>query len=461
MRRTLARSYLVLMVLLLVALEGPLLYEVAMDKFQHLLNRRSTEAASLAAYSEPVLAGNASVEDFRERVLEYAKRQHASVLLLDATGRTVAASSLGLTTSSLTCQADLGSALAGGRPAGMDYPINLRALPLCLVQPVQDGGRLLGVLATVSPTTDLRACVARYAVGFAAFGLLALAAAFALSARLSRWVLCPVRGLSVIALSIADGQYEERAPADDGPRELQGLAAAVNTMADRLVTLLEAQRAFVADACHQLRNPLTVLRLRVEALESVIVPHGREDLAVVVAEAERLSSILEELLVLAKAETSESCTEAVDANAVAACRAAAWQARADEHMITIMVEGDRATVAAVPGTLDQTLDVLIDNAVGVSPYEGGVTVSVANVGDRVEVHVVDTGPGMPAEDRVKAFDRFWRGTTHGDRDGFGLGLSIALALVTSSGGELRLDAASPHGVDAVLTLPAAPAFATA
>jgi signal transduction histidine kinase len=290
---------------------------------------------------------------------------------------------------------------------------------------------------------------------FAAVGVLGLLAAVAIALPFTRWVLRPVGAASAAAREIAEGNLDARAPADSGPSEIRGLSTSVNRMADRLVTLLRVQRAFVADASHQLRNPLTSLRLRVETLESMVTDGGADHAQAAVAEAERLSRILDELLALARAEGANDQVEPVDVRSVARLRAKAWRPRADQRDVRIDVEsGPTLTALATPGAVDQALDVLLDNAIDVSPPGGRITVRAAEDGQDIELHVTDEGPGLSEEDRVRAFDRFWRGPGSDRRDGSGLGLAIAHTLITVSAGRIRLEPAQPHGLDAVITLPA-------
>ena len=158
------------------------------------------------------------------------------------------------------------------------------------------------------------------------------------------------------------------------------------------------------------------------------------------AEVERLGRIVEGLLSLARADAGASRTERVDLDAVIAERVALWTgvAVAGEHGLAVRSSADR---------LGQILDNLVANATAVS---GDVTVSTRRVGEWVELHVVDRGPGLSAEDRRRAFDRFWRG--HSAAPGSGLGLSIVRRLVTADGGEAELREAAGGGIDAVVRL---------
>jgi signal transduction histidine kinase len=140
-------------------------------------------------------------------------------------------------------------------------------------------------------------------------------------------------------------------------------------------------------------------------------------------------------------------------------RAEAWTALAEERQVSL--EPPRAPSAQVrplralacEGHLQQVLDNLLANALEATPAGGKVSLDAVRVGDRIEVHVVDDGPGMSPGDRTRAFDRFWRqeGAPHG---GTGLGLAIVAQLARMSGGTAWLDASPAGGVDAVVRLEA-------
>jgi signal transduction histidine kinase len=230
------------------------------------------------------------------------------------------------------------------------------------------------------------------------------------------------------------------------------LAAAFNDMAARLDRLLEAQRAFVADASHQLRTPLTALRLRLENLEAITPPAAAGDLRAAAAETGRLARLVDGLLVLARAEAVPGRREVVDLAAMVADRQAAWAPLAAEQDVELTAHPTSATpVWAAPGALEQVLDNLLANALGAAPVGSRIQLATRQVGGWVEVHVIDQGRGMPAEQRQRAFDRFWRGPAS-ERDGSGLGLAIVRQLLEASGGGAELRPNPGGGLDAVARL---------
>jgi signal transduction histidine kinase len=225
-------------------------------------------------------------------------------------------------------------------------------------------------------------------------------------------------------------------------------------MADNVADALGRQRAFVAQASHQLRNPLTALRIRMDNLADHVDAPGREEHRETLDEVDRLGLILDGLLALASAERGQHGCQVVDAAAVADQRVAAWQPLAERREITLRRTGaSRADASAVATGVDQALDALIDNALKFAGPGATVLVDVKPNGASVDIDVVDDGPGLSAEERRLAVGRFWRAPHAQNDDGAGLGLPIATVLAEVSGGGLRLLPALPHGLDARLTFP--------
>ena len=187
-----------------------------------------------------------------------------------------------------------------------------------------------------------------------------------------------------------------------------------------------AQGAFVADASHQLRTPLAALRLRLENLGDEITPEGQDDLTGALEEVTRLSVLVDGLLVLTRAEQHGTHPEPVDVARVVGARRDAWQPLAEERGVRLDVDTDGAVAMVTPGRLEQVLDNLLNNALGVAPQGTAVRITASTIGEQVELRVADAGPGMSEEQRERAFDRFWRADTPNEErgEGFGLGLSI-------------------------------------
>jgi signal transduction histidine kinase len=346
------------------------------------------------------------------------------------------------------------AALGGEVATGARYSETLQQRFIYVAVPVTSGGVVHGAVRVTYPIAALDRRIARNWAILAAVALVVLAVAALASLLIARWVSRPLRNLQAAALALSRGGLSTRAETDAGPPEVQALAAAFNTMAVRLGELLDAQRAFVADASHQLRTPLTALRLRLENLQAVVSDADAEELDAAIEETSRLARLVQGLLTLARAEASQTPPEPFDVGAALRERRDAWRPLTDEQDVALTVDAPSVPpVLALPGAPAQILDNLIANASRVAPPGSTIALSARRHRDCVELHVTDQGPGMPADERSRALGRFWRKASHDD--GFGLGLSIVHRLAVASGGAVELRAAEGGGLDAVVSLPVA------
>ncbi|MCP9956988.1 MULTISPECIES: sensor histidine kinase [Streptomyces] len=324
---------------------------------------------------------------------------------------------------------------------------------LAVASPVVRDGDVVAVVVTDSPTGRLRSRILHgwllIAAGEGAAMLLAVGLAF----RLTGWVLKPVRVLDAAAHDIATGRLTSRVAASGGPPELRRLARSFNEMADHVEEVLEQQRAFVADASHQLRNPLAALLLRIELL-ALELPEGNEEVASVRTEGKRLARVLDDLLDLALAEHASADLRLTDVGELAAERVAAWRPLAEERGVRLTGCGPAAVTAwADPVALSSALDAVIDNALKFTPAGEAVTVGAAASGDTSTIVVADRGPGLTDEELDRVGDRFWRSGRHQNVKGSGLGLSICRSLLTAGGGSITFAHNDPHGLRVTLALP--------
>ncbi|MFG2226564.1 ATP-binding protein [Streptomyces sp. NPDC048644] len=217
--------------------------------------------------------------------------------------------------------------------------------------------------------------------------------------------------------------------------------------------LLEQQRAFVADAGHQLRNPLTALLLRLELL-ALELPDGNEDVAGVREEGHRLATVLDELLDLALAEHAAVQAERTDLTSLAQDRVTAWLPTAEQREVALRWEGPPQLFAWTdPVSFAGALDAVLDNALKFTLAGDEVTVVTALRADDAAVHVADTGTGLTDGEMSRVSDRFWRSPRHTDTKGTGLGLSIARSLLQSVRGSLEFTHNSPTGLVVTLSAP--------
>jgi signal transduction histidine kinase len=327
--------------------------------------------------------------------------------------------------------------------------------PMVLAEPVLVDDRILGTVVTISPTDALRAAELQTwtLVGGIAVAALLLGALAALP--VVRWILRPVRrldkGTDRVAAAVLAGRPTEPISDGTGPPELRHLSESFDRMAETVTQAYAAQRAFVADASHQLRNPLTALRLRLSNLEGHVRPSGAEEQAAAHEEAERLSTLLDGLLSLARAERSMP-PRVLHVDADVEDRVEAWRPLAEHSRLRLTRDGVRNLKAiGSDRAIEVVLDALLDNAVKFTPPNGVVVVSTSATPEWVEIAVRDTGPGLLPDQLDRATDRFWRGSAE-NSEGSGLGLAIAARTVELAGGGLRLERPPRGGLRVVVRL---------
>jgi signal transduction histidine kinase len=285
----------------------------------------------------------------------------------------------------------------------------------------------------------------------------ALLVGVVLALRATRWVLRPVHVLDAATHEIATGRLAARVAESGGPPELRRLAASFNEMADHVEHVVERQRAFVADASHQLCNPLNALLLRLDDLAMRLPEPWVAEVTTAADEGRSLARVLGSLLELARAEHAGAEPQVVDVVPVVDKRISAWMLVAQRRGITVTRCGARSAHALVsPEALHSVLDVVIDNALKFAPEGSHVVVEVSSGDGEAVVAVKDEGPGLDDDELARAGDRFWRSRRHQNVDGSGLGLAIARALVDPSGGRLEVRPNSPRGLSVLVRLPPQP-----
>jgi signal transduction histidine kinase len=327
---------------------------------------------------------------------------------------------------------------------------------MVIVEPVGRDSGVIAAVVTVSPTLRLRSVVLRRWAELAAISFALFVLAVGASVRLAWWVLRPVRDQDRATIAIAAGRLDARAVTISGPPELRRLAASFNVMIDTVATTLRRQRTFVADASHQLRNPLASLRLAVDNLDGHVEPSGRGLHAIARTEVEEMSNVVESLLALTVVEGTALATSPQSVTRMVDDHRLRWQrvaASAGMELTVTMPVTDAATYAPA-GALGNLLDELVGNACRLSGGSRvGVTVAVTDCD--VVLSVVDDGVGLSDEELDKAGDRFWRGRDQADLPGTGLGLAICREVVSAWGGRLTLQHVHPQGLSARIALPAA------
>ncbi|GLX23686.1 MULTISPECIES: sensor histidine kinase [Streptomyces] len=463
MRTRLLPLLVVLMAGVLIALGLPLAVSLAAAQQQRVVVDRIDDSARFAALAQFVIdaegSGATGADERRNTLqLELARYQElygirVGIFYRDDNAMVRAPGWWQLPDSKEGKRA-FDDALAGRRShdPGQVWPWQTSG-KLLVVSPVVLDGDVVAVVATESPTDQMRARILRGWAVIAAGLAAAMLAAFAAALRLTSWVLKPVRTLDAAAHGIATGRMNSRVAAASGPPELRRLARSFNEMADNVEEVLEQQRAFVADASHQLRNPLAALLLRIELL-ALELPEGNEEIASVRTEGKRLAQVLDDLLDLALAEHASAEISLTDIGELAAERVAAWRPYAEEKGVRLTEAGRSAVTGwADPIALSSALDAVIDNALKFTPAGEEVEVSVSAEGRSALVVVADRGPGLTEEELLRVGDRFWRSGRHQNVKGSGLGLSISRALLASGGGSISYETNPPHGLRVTVAVP--------
>jgi signal transduction histidine kinase len=326
---------------------------------------------------------------------------------------------------------------------------------LATAVPMIHDGRVVGAVRVTQSVAAVNDAVLRAQLGLALIAVIVLALGLLAGAVIARQVAQPLRRLEDVARRVANGDLGARAPLQ-GSREQRSLAASFNEMTDRIARLVLAQRRFVADASHQLRTPLTGLRLRLEGVRAMgLGPAGDAEVNAALVEVDRLARTVDELLVLSRGGERHLVGSALDLAELAASAVDRWRAIARTNGMRLRHDhaGRRSVVWAARADVERALDILIENAVHYSPR--GSAIAIVSEPGRVEVR--DRGPGIQADEREVVFDRFRRGRAGlAGPPGSGLGLAIARELIRGWGGEVTLDDRPGGGCTAVVSLPEPP-----
>jgi signal transduction histidine kinase len=369
------------------------------------------------------------------------------VQIVDAQQRVRAASSTADRLVPLLSPAELVSARQGqaleidGDRVTIDGPLRVVALP------AGDAGDPVTVIVGVPIAQSLQSVHVLRSAFFV--GIPLLIGALALFAwRVIGATLRPVEDLRTGAERITLAQKADRLPVPEGGDEIHRLALTLNQMLDRLESSRVRQRAFVADAAHELRSPLANLRVQLEVTQQHGGALAIEDL---LADVDRLTRLADDLLILARADAPSSIVEPVDLQQVAADAVARYSAA------RVPVEFSSSGPVGVDGdplALDRVIANLVDNAVRHATTSVCVTLT-ASAGS-AQLTVSDDGPGIPEADRERVFERFTRLDDARTRDGGGSGLGLAIVrdLVLRHGGTVALLDGSP-GTRVAVTVPLA------
>jgi two-component system OmpR family sensor kinase len=326
--------------------------------------------------------------------------------------------------------------------------------------PVTDtSGQVIAAFQAASPTSALRDLARRLAISLTLAGVSVIAIGAVVSRIAARRSLDPLRAMSDAASRISFASLETRI-AYDGPHdELGTLADSLNSMLDRLERAAQAQRHFVADASHELRTPVAVIRGNVDLMmhPRTTAEEKEQALHVIDEEVDRMARLFDELLALARTD-ADAHKRFQPLDAATMIGEAIGKARAlGGHAITSTCTNDVWTLGD-PDLLDRVFVNVLRNAVDHTPEGTPIEVACRDRDERVVITVRDHGPGIAEEDLPRVFDRFYR--TRGRRastgGGSGLGLAITKSLVELHGGTITAENAAGGGALFTISLPRTP-----
>jgi two-component system OmpR family sensor kinase len=346
----------------------------------------------------------------------------------------------------------------GGRHvAGDELPAQPQQRGLGIVSvPIYRGGPTVGTVSVWQSNLWIGDFDRDAAIVSVGVGLLLIGFGTLLARRVVSTALSPLQRIASLAEQIEGRDLSLRLHAD-GTDELGRLCASFDRMLGRLQAAFDRERRFVADASHELRAPLAVLRAETEL--ALRRDRGNEDyraaLTSIAREAARLEELVDELLAAARTEVDSLSRQTLDAADLARRVGKRVEAAAAVRGIAVQVDAGGAALAQANGaTVERALLAILHNAIAHARESGCVRLRVASSGDAVSIEVADDGPGFTPAGLEHATERFWRGDSSRPRGGTGLGLAIARTMVEANGGRLQLANGAAGGARVTVTLAA-------
>jgi two-component system, OmpR family, sensor kinase len=404
----------------------------------------STDSTSLVSASYTYLQGRTGAAAGPDPILLVVTEGHrplvnSAVRLEDATGNTAAKEP---TTAP--------PGFANAKVGGVDYRV--------LSAPISDAqGKRVGLFQAALSDEGSQQIAASVAAALAIAGLIVMLGGVILSLWVARASLRPLREMAVDAAGITHAEPGRRIAYDGPPDELGSLADSLNAMLDRLERSYADQRRFVADASHELRTPVAIVRGNVELLRGGKLGEAdsQESLEMIETEASRMTRLLDELLSLARLESTIHEFQPLDVSTMLQEGAARAHKLSGDRVISVSCSSGQLWVNGDPDLLDQALVNVLRNAVAHTTMGGHISLSCTATPTHAMISVTDDGPGIPQPDIDRIFDRFYRaqGPRTGDTGGAGLGLAIAKRLVDLHAGTMSVTNVVPTGARFTITLP--------
>ena len=344
-------------------------------------------------------------------------------------------------------------AVGSGAPAAT---VSSRAGEVRVLRRLVEHGAHRYVAMVIATLTPLRSRQAEMVRALVLGVLIALIAAALGGWIIGRQTLKPLARMADQARRIDELDPRDRLAAPPVDDELGRLAASFNGLLDRLASALNHQRQFMADASHELRTPVSVVRTATQVTlsrQDRSTAEYRESLEIIGEQATRLSRVVDAMFLLSRAEAHgvPLRREFLNLDDVLAESARAVRVLASGRGVQVATNGDEEVGLTGDATLlRQMVGNLLDNAVRHAQPDGYVSAGLERSGDRVALRITNDGPGIPAVDHTRIFERFVR---LDNSDGAGLGLPIARWIAEAHGGTLELDGSGPGRTTFVVTLP--------
>jgi signal transduction histidine kinase len=451
LRTRLLAAFAYVLVLVIVALEVPLVLNVARRVDTEVKGQATAQAQLVAASASGLMRDR---DELRRIVREAAEDFGGRVIVVDSRGRLVA-DSAGLQQGSYADRPEIRVALQEGRISqGRRFSDTLGESLLYTAVPVVQGDSRVGAVRVTQNVEAIDQRVQRDVLGLIGIGVIALVLGLGFAWVLAGTLARPLQRLAAAARRVEAGDLDARAE-PEGSTEHREVAHAFNDMTERLGQVLEAQRQFVANASHQLRTPLTGLRLRLESAALKAGPELAEELEAAEREVERLARLLTTLLTLAREGDRPPARATVSLGDAVMEAGERWgnRARSTGHELTAVC-ADEAVARASREDLAIILDNLIENALNYSPG-GTVTVECGRDHNHAYLAVLDEGPGLEPGEEERIFERFARGSGGRGAPGTGLGLALVSTLARRWGGSATIANRHEGGARAEVRLPAA------
>lgn len=431
MRNRLILSFVAFTVVILVVFGVPLRGFVESVERDRLLTTLERDAFILAGHARETLGptGSELVASLEPYIAEHSASTDAKVIVTNQDGVAVASNDpTVLIGDNFLNRPEIVTALSGQPTVGERKSRTLGEDLVFVAVPVLRGDEILGVVRFSNPQSKINDRVRASLLGIGLAGFFTVMAGVALAVPLALGIARPLVLLRRNADDLSRGDFETTASESSGPKEVRELAFAFNSMSRRLNSMMEGQRQFNSMVSHQLRTPLTALRLRLEYIQQEIANESDDVIEAVDAshgEVDRLQEIIDQLLNLSRLEAGVIPTVDVDVTQLVEERIEMWKPLAEEKHVSIDVELEKGLrCRMIKGGLDQIIDNYVDNALGVSEPGSTVLIRSRKSDSKVIIEVVDQGPGMDDSEKETAFGRFWRSASNQNSPGTGLGLAI-------------------------------------